>query len=282
MNTSSPSGSRKWKTAVLGLLFALVGLVIWDGADRRAVDATQPLSQSPAPAVRRSAPATLIIGSFNIHSGKGVDGIRNLARTADLLADVEFAGLYEVRATSSARQPNQAAVIADRCQSEWLFAPTERQWWSNHFGNGLIYRIPVRSVLRIPLINTRGKAYRNAVLSTVELRDTNVRIISVHIDRQDDRQEQLRSVIELFLSLQTPCVLMGDLNSTAAEPLLIDLRERHDVKSPLHDANTEDSTIQSIDWLFTRGLKTVSAALVENTASDHPFLRAELAPLDAP
>lgn len=280
--TTTTGISRKWRGIALGLSVALIGLVIWDGADRRAVDATQPLPQSPASTVTRSAPETLKLASFNIHSGKGTDGLRNLTRTADLLTDVDFAGLYEVRATSDANQPNQAAVLGHLRETAWLFAPSERQWWSDHFGNGLIYRIPVRSVIRLPLVNTRHKAYRNAVLSTVELRNAVVRILSVHIDRQDDRQRQLTTVIELFLGLEEPCVLMGDLNTTADDPLLENLHNQNGVKSPLHDAAPDGPTVQSIDWIFTRGLKTISAELVENAASDHPCLKAELAPFDSP
>lgn len=280
MHAAPPIVSRKWKGAAIGLSFALAGLVIWDGADRRPVDATQPLPQSPPSAISRSAPETLRIGSFNIHSGKGTDGTRNLGRTGELLADVDFAGLYEVRATSDAGEPNQAAIIAHQRETAWLFAPSERQWWSDHFGNGLVYRIPVHSVIRLPLINTRGKAYRNAILSTVKLQSTDVRIISVHIDREEDRERQLRAVFDLFLGLQEPCVLMGDLNTRETDPLLVDLRNHPGVRSPLDDVMSDGSTVQSIDWIFTRGLKTISAALIENTASDHPYLRAELAPQD--
>lgn len=281
MNESRLAASTRWRAVALGLLFALVGLVVWDGADRRAVDATQPLAQSPPPVVRQPAPQTLKIGSFNIHSGKGSDGVRNLARTADLLANTDFAGLYEVRATSEAGQPNQAAAVAQRNDAAWLFAPSERQWWSDHFGNGLMNRIPVRSVIRLPLVNTRGKAFRNALLSTIELQGTDVRILSVHIDREADRQRQLRTMIELFLDLKEPCALMGDLNTPETDPLLIELLEHRGVKSPLHESLPDGPPRGTIDWIFTRGLKTISAKLVENQASDHPFLEAELAPLDA-
>jgi endonuclease/exonuclease/phosphatase family metal-dependent hydrolase len=159
-----------------------------------------------------------------------------------------------------------------------LFAPTERRWWSDHFGNGLLYRIPVRSSLRIPLVNTRGKAYRNAILSTVELQRATVRIVSVHIDRENDRRQQLQSVIELFLGLQKPCILIGDLNTIATDSLLEDLVARHDVHSPLQESLEGHLPSQNIDWMFTRGLRTISVKLVENTASDHPLLQAELAP----
>ena len=128
-------------------------------------------------------------------------------------------------------------------------------------------------------MNTRGKAYRNAILSTVTVDQTDVRVIAVHIDRENDRRHQLRLMIELFLNLQPPCVLMGDLNTDAADPLIASLLEQKDVASPLHDSTANGSPRRTIDWIFTRGLKTISATLVENKASDHPCLKAELAPI---
>lgn len=257
----------------------LMGLVIWDGADRRGSDATTPLAQSPPSAIS-TVPEHLRIGSFNIHSGKGTDGIRDLKRTADLLRDLDLVGLYEVRAASSGDPPNQAATIAKSLESGWLFAPTERQWWSDHFGNGLVMKAPMESVLRIPLVNTRGKAYRNAILATMKLQSADVRIIAVHIDRENDRRQQLQAMIQLFMNLREPCVLMGDLNTPLNDPLLAELKERPGVHSPLHDVGSSEPPAGNIDWIFTRGLKTVSAELVENKASDHPFLKAELAPLE--
>ena len=275
--SSSRSGSR-WKWVALGLSVMLVGLIVWDGADRRAADATEPLPQSPATSVRNPPPSSLKIASFNIHTGKGTDGVRSLSRIADLLSDVDFAGLYEVRGAAGRNEPNQAASLANLYQGGWLFAATERRWWSDHFGNGLLYRIPVRAALRVPLINTRGKAYRNAILATVELEQANVRVLAVHIDRENDRRPQLQAMIDLFLSLQEPCVLMGDLNTTAEDPLLSNLMERPGVRSPLHESLVDRLPSQNIDWIFTRGLNTVVVNLVENTASDHPVVTAELSP----
>ena len=272
MNQPANNHSSRWKAVSFGLLLWLIGLVVWDGADRRASDATKPILHSASTDSLWSNPPTLKLASFNIHGGKGADGVRDLARTAELLKDRDFVGLYEVRATADG---NQAASLAKLCGVEWLFAPTERQWWSDHFGNSLIYRVPVRSVIRIPLTNTRGKAYRNAILSTVKIDGTDVQILAVHIDREKDRQHQLQSIVDLFLGLQSPCVLMGDLNTTIDDPILVRLRERSDVSSPLHEWLPNGPPSQSIDWIFTRGLKTISAALVVNLASDHPCLKAE-------
>ncbi len=272
MVVMSPRAWKRW-SLVLGAL--LIGLVIWDGADRRAADATKPFPRGPESLPGKRPPVTLKIASFNIHSGKGRDGKTDLSRTEALLRDSDFAGLYEVRATPFDHLPNQAASLAASLNSYWLFAPTERQWWHDHFGNGIVHRHGLPA-LRIPLNNTRGKAYRNALLWTVELQDGKVRVLSTHIDRTADREQQLKTVIGLFLDLQPPCVLMGDLNTVSADPQLEALRKTEGVLSPLHEQLPDGPPATTIDWIFTRGLRTVSAELVENDASDHPVIRAEL------
>ena len=116
-------------------------------------------------------------------------------------------------------------------------------------------------------------------MATVPLQDAEVHILAVHIDRESDRRHQLQTVVDLFLSLEPPCVLMGDLNTTASDPLLTKLLEHPGVKSPLHEQLAGRIPSQNIDWIFTRGLATISAELIETTASDHPLLQAELIPI---
>ena len=278
MTAKTPLLASRWRAVAIGLVVLVMGLVIWDGAYRRAADATTPFAHDSSVADRQAPPQTLKIASFNIHGGKGSSGVRTLGPIADLLSGADFVGLYEVRATSGGAKSNQAASLGETCGVSWLFAPTERQWWSDHFGNALLYRIPVENVVRIPLLNTRGKAFRNALLSILPLQNGRVRILSVHIDREQDRQSQLKTVIDLFLNLEKPCVLMGDLNTTATDPLLVRLMEQPDVQNPLNDRLGGALPSQNIDWIFTRGLRTISAKLVENNASDHPLAQAEFEP----
>lgn len=269
--------SRAWKRLALSLCAALIGLIIWDGADRRAADATKPLARGPASLPGKQPPQTLKIASFNIHSGKGRDGKTDLFRTSKVLGDIDFAGLYEVRHSRLNFYRSQAQELSMiDLERYWLFAPTEKQWWHEHFGNGIIHRYGLPDVVRIPLDNTRGKAFRNALLWTVELQDGRVRVLSTHLDRTDDREKQLKAVIGLFLALQPPCVLMGDLNTVAADPLLDGLRKTDGVGSPLHE-QILDLPPSNIDWIFTRGLRTISSDRIENDASDHPIVKAELA-----
>jgi endonuclease/exonuclease/phosphatase family metal-dependent hydrolase len=280
MTVTTAVSTSRWRAIAFGQAVMLIGLIVWDGADRRASDATRQLPQGTSAAVKQNPPQTLKLASFNIHGGKGTDGVLNLPRIAKIIGDHDFIGLYEVRSAIGNTSANQAATLAGYCQAGWTFAPSEQQWWSDHFGNGLIYRIPVNCRFRLPLVNTRGKAYRNAVLSIVELQDKSVRVLSVHVDRERDRTLQLKTVIDLFLNLEKPCVLMGDLNTTADDSLLTSLMDQPEVQSPLHEQLAGELPSQNIDWIFTRGLKTISANLFENDGSDHPLVSADLIPAD--
>lgn len=278
--TEAPHHAKRWRTIAVLLAIALVALVIRDGADRKPADPSRPLVRHDGslPVCNRD---TLRIVSFNIHSGKGDDNVVDLRRTAQVLGagSFDFANLNEVRSLVINEIGNsQADGICMSCgYCDSIFVPTETHWWREHFGNAILTNCKLGPVQRIPLPGTRGKAFRNLVLTDLPWRDRTVKILSTHLDREDDRETQLKLAIALFLSLEPPAVLMGDLNTTIDDPQLIALRNRPDVASPLHDVLGDDLPADNIDWIFTRGLRTVSAELVENAASDHPVLRAELA-----
>lgn len=266
----------RWRTVAGVLAVLLIGLIIHDGADRRPSDPSRPLVRrgvSRAPCDRN----TLCVVSFNIHSGKGDGDAVMLDVTANTLGEFDFAGLYEVRSRQYGLEGSQAEQIANLTHSSSIFAPTEIHWWHEHFGNAILSNCMLGPVQRIPLPGTRGKAFRNAVLTEFPWRDRVVKIVSTHIDRHEDRVPQLEQVIALFLALEPPAVVMGDFNTPISDPLLKKLLETPGVNSPLHEALGEAIPEDNIDWMFTRGLKTVTAELTENAASDHPVLRAELA-----
>jgi endonuclease/exonuclease/phosphatase family metal-dependent hydrolase len=267
--------SRRWRIAAGLVTIALIALVIRDGADRRPADPSRPLVRFgiPSTALDRD---TLRITSFNIHSGKGDGDIVNLSVTGELLGEFDFAGIYEVR-SGYLGDWSQAHEIADSIYCGAIFLPTETHWWREHFGNAVMSKCALGPVQRIPLPGTRGKAFRNVVLSELPWRGRVVKILTTHIDREDDREAQLTLVIALFLALEPPAVLIGDLNTTLADPQMLALHRTPGVRSPLHDVLGNRIPVDNIDWMFTRGLKTVTAELVENAASDHPVLRAELA-----
>jgi endonuclease/exonuclease/phosphatase family metal-dependent hydrolase len=220
--------------------------------------------------------ATLRIGTFNIHGGRGTDGELDLDRIAATLRGLDFAGLNEVR--GEVISDDQAATLGQSLGMPWQFAPTEERWLRSQFGNAFLSNLPVGSWQRVPIARRYGKSFRNAVLVRAEHAGKPVNIVVTHIDRSDDREreEQLRTVGDLFLSLATPAILLGDLNTDADESALRRLLETDGVRDPLRDKLGDDAP-RRIDWILVRGLETVDAGLVNNGASDHPHVWAELA-----
>lgn len=259
----------------VAVALAVVGAIVFSGANRRPVDATLPIEirgEATRPSDHR-----LRIGTFNIHGGRGADGGVNLQATARVMDDQAFdlVGLYEVRGGYTT---DQAATLGELVNMASVFAGTERRWWREHFGNGLLIGSPARSVVCITLPGTQGKRYRNALLTTIEVAGTPVHVISAHIDTRVDRDRQLTVVTELFRSLKSPAVLMGDLNCTVDHPALARLIADEGVIDtmaavpwPLPDDE------ERIDHILTRGLVLIDSGIEETTASDHPYLWAELA-----
>lgn len=275
---ASQGRKRQWRrygvsffaTATLG------GAIFWQGNNRQASDATQPLLLR-GEATQTASTGTLRIGSFNIHGGRGDLGKTDLAATAAVLGSVELdlAGLFEVHGFF---QSDQAEALGTTLEMASLYAATERRWWRDHFGNGILTRLPLEYVTRIALPGTQGKQYRNALLAATEVNGVRVNIVAAHLDRRIDRDRQLAMVVELFRSLEAPAVLMGDLNCTTDHPLLAELLADPEVVDAMSEKHEPKPGVRRVDHLFTRGLTVLDAACVRNDASDHPFLWAELRP----
>ena len=240
----------------------------------------RPISVKAAPSRERSALSerlTLRVGTINIHGPKGRDGQRDLDRTARSLQELDIVGLNEVRGDWFAWRPDQADELGRRLNMASLFAPSEQVGWFDRFGNGLLSRLELTSVQRIPLPCTQSKRFRNAVLTGVHWDGQVVRILAVHVDSTRDRERQLELISDLFLSLDEPALLMGDLNSRRDDPTLLRLLTTVSVIDVTAEAEPIDRPPERrIDWILTRGLKVVRAEVRDDGASDHPVVRAEL------
>jgi len=267
---------RCWRY-VAGFLVVLIAAIVVDGSRCVPADATKPLVYSDSTHIAIPRSPILRIATFNIHSGKGTDRRVDLERTAGVLDSPDIVGLNEVRG-SFWPDPylDQASRLGSRLDMRSVFLPTERRWWHDHFGNGLLTKFRIGEIHRIPLSGTRGKAFRAATLTPFEFQGRTVQLLTVHVDSQSDREHQLRTVISLFLSLQSPAILMGDLNTTSYDEQLKRLLARPDVVNPLADQPPDARGRKHIDWILARGFRCVSGRLIENDASDHPAVAAEL------
>src|SRR5258705_4338663 len=93
--------------------------------------------------VRSTTRPTLRVATFNIHSGKNVAGQFSLDKTTAVLKGFDLIALNEVRGKSVFNDVDQAQVLGEKLNMQWLFAPTENRWWHEHFGNGVLSAVSV-------------------------------------------------------------------------------------------------------------------------------------------
>ncbi|MEX2122127.1 MAG: endonuclease/exonuclease/phosphatase family protein [Pirellulales bacterium] len=259
------------------LLAPLAALLIWRGSVREQCPPDDGTALEGTVSSSVAADGRLRIGTFNIHGGKGRDRLRDLRRTAECLRTLDVVGLNEVHGAWFWQQSDQAAVLGHELGLQWLFAPTEERWWHYRFGNGMLSSLPVTSWQQIPLARRHGRSFRNLLLANVQYGGRTIRVVVAHIDRSSDeeRRTQLRVAGDLFMSLAAPAVLLGDMNTPGEEPEIRRLLDAPGVRDPLADV-LGDKAPRRIDWIFTRGLRTLDAGIVEIGASDHPHIWAEL------
>ncbi len=255
---------------------AIVGISAWLGSWRFPAGAAAGTNLHAAAALGTARQAGVIrVATWNIHSGRGRDGVVDLGRVAQRLAGYDFVGLNEVRGAYAWWGTDQAETLGRSVNCAWLFLPCERRWGRDDFGNGALSARPAAGWTRLPLPHTRSRGHGNMTLFRLDVAGTPVRIIVTHIDRKDDTAIQLQAVSNLFLGLAEPAILMGDLNVTAEDPRLAELLGTSGVSDVLA-AGAGNPAADRIDWILVRGLECLSSGLVDHGESDHPLAWAEL------
>ncbi len=265
----APARPRRTRLlAVIGLtlLTALWASSIRQGAGPAAGAAFE--GDSPLAAITTTK---FRVGLFNIHGGRGPDGARDLARTADCLRGCDIVGLNEVLGPKPWQATDQAQELGEILGLRWLFAPTESRWWDGSFGNAALSARPVHAWQRIPLPLAGSHTHRNMLLASVEVGPRRVQMLLVHLDSRDAgrREEQLRIAGELFLSLAEPAILLGDLNTTPSDPALARLLAEPGVVDAVVAGGVATQP-HRIDWILARGLECLAAGCEDRGASDHP------------
>ena len=211
------------------------------------------------------------VATYNIRRGKGLDGIRDLNRTANVLRDADLIGLNEVAGPALWGQADQVEQLARTLKIGWLFAPNQSRWHKYYFGNGLLSRLEVGRWTREPLVYNRAttNSHRNRLLAEIVVGSQPITFLVTHIDRGQIRPVQLQSVLGEFVT-HTPAVLVGDFNTTASDPVLVAFfADSNNVDAIGQVLGTSDDK-NRIDWIITRGLKVLSGGLEPPGVSDHP------------
>jgi endonuclease/exonuclease/phosphatase family metal-dependent hydrolase len=266
----------------LVLLAVALGVALYAGyAGRRtSVGPQQGVGISWPDDSRPASKSRFRIATYNIRRGKGTDGVRDLNRTANVLRDADLIGLNEVGGPPFWDQTDQAEQLGRTLRIGWLFAPNQYRWHKYHFGNGLLSRLEVGRWTSEPLVYDRAttNSYRNRLVAEVMAGSQPITFMVTHLDRGPIRPVQLQSVLGEFVA-HTPAVLVGDFNTTAADPVLVAFfADSNNIDAIGQVLGTSDDK-NRIDWIITRGMKVLSGGMEPLGVSDHPCYWVDVEPL---
>jgi len=241
-------------------LIVAAGFFAWEGSQKNPTGPASGTSlNGPEPASRPTGD-TLRVATFNI-DGKDGDSTVETLRGFDLIA------LEEVHGLGAFSKSNQAEVLGQKLNLPWLFAPVERQWWSDAFGDGVLTSLPIEHWQRFPLASEGADSYREVLVLRLQFSGKPLNVLITHLATENDREAELASVASLFLSMQEPAILMGDLNSKNDSSGIQLLRKSPGVIDPIGEG---------WDRIFARGMQSVGSGFINKGASDHPLAWAEL------
>jgi len=269
---------RKYFAAIVSMLLLLSLLLhIWIAGQTHPVapaigDRIHPPTRWGDSRVTRFRVAT-----YNIHRGKGLDGVRNLQRTATVLKDADIIGINEAAGPSALGDPNQVAQLADILDMGWLFAANQYRWYRRYFGNGLLSRFEVTRWFNEPLIYSEasGRGLRNMITAQIPLGGKTITVMVTHLDRSPIRDQQLRYVIREFNQYRR-AILMGDLNTSGDNPQLQGLIKDHNAIDAIDAALGDEQPKAKGDWIITRGFRVLDGGMIPAGVSDHPYFWVDL------
>lgn len=268
--------TRGWPVAALAILAMIAIELFAQGALRRS--AGEALGTGPAlPAA--GVPASLRVGQLHVRGGRWKDreqAARSIVRCLDGLDLVGLNGVNGARLFSG--QPDQASTLARVTGTASIFAPTERRWGSDSYGNALLTRRPIQQWRREPVASPRTPPKRNTLTAQTAFAGTTLNVIVTQVDSGYDRDDQLAEVIRRFRALPEPALLMGELNATPDLPAMRDLLAGDRVRFATVDMPTATGQ-RPVDWIVARGLYVSPPSACDTGVSDHPAIVVEIKPL---
>jgi len=257
-------GRRFTAGRIAVFLIIVAGFMAWQGSQKIPLGAASGTSfVGPAPASQPSGDV-LRVATFNIDGKSGDD-------TADTMRGFDLIGMEEVHGCCPLSKSNEAEILGGKLNMPALFAPVERQWWHDAFGDGALTTLGVEHWQRFPLSNEIADSNREVLDLRLEFDGKPLNVLITHLERHDDLENELATVISLFHSMEEPAILMGDLNLRPDDPQIDALRKTPGVIDPIGDAHDD-----SFDRIFARGMRSLDSGLIDKGASDHPLAWAEL------
>jgi len=235
----------------------------------------------------------LRVMTWNIHHGRGLDGVVDLDRIADVIRkqDIDIVALQEVdRGTKRTDGLDMPRELGKRLGADWRFGKNI-DFQGGDYGNAILSRWPIASSSNIHYRMLREGEQRGVLKVAILEGDALFEVWATHLDYRPDPAERLLNVEQLRAELdatRAPVLLMGDFNATPDSPTHRALTEAFDdAWDGAETGAAEDDAgatypaaapTKRIDWIVTssrHGLRPLRRWVVPTDASDHCGVVAE-------
>jgi endonuclease/exonuclease/phosphatase family metal-dependent hydrolase len=170
----------------------------------------------------------LVVASYNIHRGVGLDSRLDLDRVAAVIHEIspDVIGLQEVIRTSGPGPADQAAYLASRLGFT-LVMGVARTYRGGTFGNAVLTRLPVLGWASCDL-SWSGREPRACLRVDLGANGRTVHVFNCHFGLGlRERRDQLTLLADFIRGssrLEGPRVLLGDFNEWHRGPVTRGLR----------------------------------------------------------
>jgi len=180
----------------------------------------------------------LTVMTYNIHQGRGVDGVFDLDRIAAVIRsqDADLVALQEVGRHWSAESEfrDQPAELARLLEMEWVYGanldrdPPAPGAPRRQYGTAILTAWPIRGSENIPLPRVSAdNEQRGLLVLDVDLDGAPFRLHNAHLSvSAQDRRLQVEALLAAADSAAVPHALAGDLNAAPQAPELAPLFDR--------------------------------------------------------
>ncbi len=223
---------------------------------------------------------SLVVVTYNIRHGRGMDDIVDLERIAEVIRQLEpdIVCLQEVdRDLPRTNHVDMPEVLAEKLGMVATFEPNY-QFSGGDYGNATLTALPITATRNVALPNPTNAEPRGCLIVTVEWGGKTVDVMNTHLGLNG--QERLAQAEAIVRELgDNPIILAGDINENATAPGMQRLlaRLQDTIEKQTDDTRGTvpvDAPTRRIDYILVcDAFETLSATIIHNEAtriaSDH-------------
>jgi endonuclease/exonuclease/phosphatase family metal-dependent hydrolase len=231
-------------------------------------------------------PKYLTIMTYNIHHGKGVDGVLDLDRIADLIqkSGADLVALQEVDVkTERVQGLHTMQYLAEKLDMEWVFGQN-LSFQGGGYGNGILSAYPIESWTNEHFPLYLEGEQRGLLQTMIHCQGMTIAFWNTHLDHRPndtERKQSATTIVKKSDTLRYSLVIAGDFNDIPESSSIQKINQSfldtwHETGHDSGFTFPTQAPERRIDYIFYRDhsdsyfhLKPVKSTILQSPASDH-------------